>query len=97
MQRSSVSHSFGNMGIDTPCRMCAMLYCANSSNVCRYVVLGMIVAQVGDSGLPVDKELTSACEVDYAIKVHINRFGRFCLMVSLAKPPVVELLTWIAV
>ena len=42
-------------------------------------MLGMIVAQVGDSGLPVDKELTSACAVDYPIKVHINRFRSFLL------------------
>ena len=61
------------------------------------MVLGVIVAQVSDSGLPVDEKLILACAVAYQIKAHVNRFDRFCLMVSLAKPSAVELLTWIGV
>ena len=36
------------------------------------MVLGVIVAQVGDSGLPVEEELTLACAFVYSIKVHVN-------------------------
>ena len=57
----------------------------------------MIVAQVGDAGMPVDEELTLACAVEYPIKVHVDCFQSFFLMVSLAKPLVVELSTWIGV
>ena len=43
------------------------------------MVLGVIVAQVSDSGLPVDEELTLACAVAYPIKAHVNRFRSFLL------------------
>ena len=41
------------------------------------MVLGVIVAQVSDSGLPVDEELTLACAVAYPIKAHVDRFRSF--------------------
>ena len=41
------------------------------------MVLGVIVSQVSDAGLPVDEELTLACAVAYPIKAHINRFRSF--------------------
>ena len=40
-------------------------------------MLGVIVAQVSDAGLPVDEELTLACEITYPIKAHVNRFISF--------------------
>ena len=40
-------------------------------------MLGVIVAQVSDAGLPVDEELTFACEVAYSIKAHVDRFPSF--------------------
>ena len=43
------------------------------------MVLGAIVAQVSDAGLPVDEELTLVCAVAYAIKGHVNRFRSFLL------------------
>ena len=43
------------------------------------MVLGVIVTQVCDAGLPVDEELTLACVVAYPIKEHIDRFGSFLL------------------
>ena len=43
------------------------------------MVLGVIVAQVSDSGLPVDEELTLARAVAYPIKPHIDRFQSFVL------------------
>ena len=61
------------------------------------MVLGVIVAQVSVTSLPVDEELTLACAVAYPIKAHVDSFRLFCLMVSLAKPLAVELLTWIGV
>ena len=60
------------------------------------MVLGVIVAQVSVDVTPVDEELTLACAVAYQIKKRmLIAFNRFCLMVSLAKPLAVELLTWI--
>ena len=41
------------------------------------MMLGVIVAQVSDAGLPVDKELTLACAVAYPIKAHVDRFRLF--------------------
>ena len=43
------------------------------------MVLGVIVVQVIDSGLPVDEELTLACLVSYPIKAHVFRFRSFLL------------------
>ena len=40
-------------------------------------MLGVIVSQVSDAGLPVDEELTLACAVVYPIKAHVNRFQSF--------------------
>ena len=42
-------------------------------------MLVVIVAQVCDSGLPVDEELTLACAVTYPIKAHVDRFRSFLL------------------
>ena len=38
------------------------------------MLLGVIVTQVSDDGLPVDEELTLACAVAYRIKAHVDRF-----------------------
>ena len=43
------------------------------------MVLGVIVAQVSDAGVPVDEELTLDCAVVYPIKLHVNRFRSFLL------------------
>ena len=43
------------------------------------MVLGVIVAQVSDAGLPVDEELTLAYAVAYLIKAHVDRFQSFLL------------------
>ena len=43
------------------------------------MLLGVIVPQVSDSGLPVDEELTLACAVAYLIKAHVDRFQSFLL------------------
>ena len=43
------------------------------------MVLGVIVAQVCDAGLPVDEELNLAGAVAYPIKVHVDRFRSFFL------------------
>ena len=43
------------------------------------MLLGVIVPQVSDSGLPVDEELTLAYVVAYPIKAHINDFRSFLL------------------
>ena len=40
-------------------------------------MLGVIVAQVSDSGLPVYEELTLAFTVLYPIKAHVDRFQAF--------------------
>ena len=45
----------------------------------RRVVLGVIVSQVCDSGLPVDEELTLACTVADRIKAHVDCFRSFLL------------------
>ena len=55
------------------------------------MVIGVIVDQVSDAGLPVDEELTLACVVLYPIKAHVDCFNRFCLMVLLAKPSLMVL------
>ena len=41
------------------------------------MMLGVIVSQVSDAGLLVDKELTLACAVAYPIKSHVDRFRLF--------------------
>ena len=61
------------------------------------MVLGVIVAQVSDAGLPVDEELTLACAIAYPTKRTLIAFDHFCLMVLLAKPLTVGLSTWIGV
>ena len=43
----------------------------------RLMVIGMIVTQVSDAGLPLYEELTLACVVAYPIKVHVNCFRSF--------------------
>ena len=43
------------------------------------LVHGVIVAQVSDAGMPVDKELTLACAVAYPIEAHVDRFRSFFL------------------
>ena len=43
------------------------------------MVLGVIVAQVSDAGLPVDEELTLAFVVAYPIKAPVNCFRSFFL------------------
>ena len=45
--------------------------------VSRLMVLGVIVSQVSDAGLPVDEELTLYCAVAYPIKAHVDRFRSF--------------------
>ena len=41
------------------------------------MMIGVIVDQVSDAGLPVDEELTLACAVSYPIKVYVDRFWSF--------------------
>ena len=43
------------------------------------MVLGVIVIQVSDAGLPVDEELNLAYVVAYPIKSHVDRFRYFLL------------------
>ena len=43
------------------------------------MVLGVIVSEVSDAGMPVDVELTLACVVTYPIKAHADRFQPFLL------------------
>ena len=43
------------------------------------MVLGVIVAQVSDAGLPVDEEPTLAFAVADPIKAHVDRFRSFLL------------------
>ena len=43
------------------------------------MVIGVIVAQVSDVGMPVDEELILACAVMYPIKAHVDRFRSFLL------------------
>ena len=42
-------------------------------------MLGLIVAQFSDAGLPLDEELTLDCVVAYPIKAHVDRFRSFLL------------------
>ena len=43
------------------------------------MVLGVIVAQVSDAGLPVYEKLALACAFSYPIKAHVDRFQSFLL------------------
>ena len=61
------------------------------------MMLGVVVAKVGDTQLSVDEELALACAITYPIKAHVDRFQPFFFIVSLAKPSAVELSTWIVV
>ena len=38
------------------------------------MVLGVVVAKVGDTQLPVDEELALAFAIVYPIKAHVGRF-----------------------
>ena len=40
-------------------------------------MLGVVVAQVSDTWLPVDEELTWDCGIVYPIKAHVDRFRSF--------------------
>ena len=40
-------------------------------------MLGVVVAKVGDTQLPVDEELALACAIAYPIKSHVDRFRLF--------------------
>ena len=41
------------------------------------MMLGAVVAQVSDSWLPVDEELTLACAISYPIQAHVDCFRSF--------------------
>ena len=41
------------------------------------MMLGVIVSQVSDAGVPVYEELILACAVAYPIKAHVGRFQSF--------------------
>ena len=41
------------------------------------MILGVVVAQVSDTWLPVDEELTLACAIAYPINAHVNRLRSF--------------------
>ena len=41
------------------------------------MILGLVVAKVGDTRLPVDVELDLACAIAYPIKAHVDRFRSF--------------------
>ena len=43
------------------------------------MILGVVVAKVGDAWLPVYDELTLACAIAYPIKAHVNLFQSFLL------------------
>ena len=43
------------------------------------MMLGVVVAKVGDARLPVDEELALACAISYPIKAHVGRFRSFFL------------------
>ena len=43
------------------------------------MMLGVVVAKVGDARLPVDEELALACVIAYPIKAHFDRFWSFLL------------------
>ena len=41
------------------------------------MILGVVVAKVGDTRLPVDEELDLACAITYSIRAHVDRFQSF--------------------
>ena len=43
------------------------------------MVIGMVVAKVSDTRLPVYEELALACVIAYPIKAHVDRFRSFLL------------------
>ena len=43
------------------------------------MMLGVVVTKVGDTWLPVDKELALACMVADPVKAHVNRFRSFLI------------------
>ena len=43
------------------------------------MMLGVVVAKVGDTWLTVDEELSLACAIAYPIKAHVNLFWLFML------------------
>ena len=38
------------------------------------MMLGVVVAKVGDARMLVDEELALACAISYPIKAHVDRF-----------------------
>ena len=43
------------------------------------MMIGVVVTKVGDTRLPVDKELALACTIADPVKVHVNSFRPFFL------------------
>ena len=43
------------------------------------MILGVVVAKVGDTRLPVDEELVLACAIAYPIKAHVDPFQSLLL------------------
>ena len=43
------------------------------------MILGVVVAKVSDTRLPVDEELSLACAITCPIKAHVDRFQTFLL------------------
>ena len=43
------------------------------------MMLGVVVTKVGDTRLPVDKELALACTISDPVKAHVNRFRPFLI------------------
>ena len=43
------------------------------------MMLGVVVSKVSDARLPLDEELTLACEIAYPIKSHVDFFRSFLL------------------
>ena len=69
----------------------------NNTMMGRKVVLGEVVIEVSAAGFPMNEKMSLPCAVLDPIEVHIDVFGYFCLIVTLAKPSVVYFLTRIGV
>ena len=70
----------------------------NKAVMGRRVVLGEVVTKVSAAGFPINEKLALLGAVLDPIEAHVNGFGSFfCLIVTLAKPSVVELSTRIGV
>ena len=70
---------------------------SHNTVVGRIVVLGEVVTEVSAAGFPINEELALPVAVLDPIEAHVDGFGYFCLIVLLAKPSAVELLTRIGV